>query len=157
MHRWLDMKEGALLRGTKGNKCKELERGPGNRIQPYLQLTAFPFCGEASLNLLLNNWLPPPCSNTPETLLWFVHKMSPLQISLSEKVPHLPATVCNTRGLFYFLFFFTSPTLSLTLSASNNLQLTFKPPWIIQILFSYQGRSQARQLSFICVLCQSKA
>lgn len=114
MHRWLRVKEGTLLRVKKGNKCKELERRPGNRIRPYLQLTAFSFCGEASLNLLLNNWLPPTCSNTPETLLWFVHKMSPLQISLSEKAPHLPATACNTRGLFFYLFIFFLPPQSLS-------------------------------------------
>lgn len=153
MHCRLCRKEETLCKARQTDRRMHRIRTWARTQWSYLQLTML-FCGEASLNLLLNNWLPQPCSNTPETLLWFVHKMSALQISLSERYLTFQPQLATHKMLPP-----PPPFLSylVLLSDNNNLQLTFIPLWIIQILFSYQGRSQARQLSFICVLCQSKA
>lgn len=76
-----------------------------DQIQAYLQLTMF-FCVEATLNLLLNNWLSPPCSKSP----WeaFVVCSKDVSAACTANLPFRKGTSPSGHSLQYKMFCFFS-------------------------------------------------
>lgn len=150
MHCRLCRKEEMLCKARQADKCTEWERerGPNSLIYNWQCFSV----GKPALICCLitdfHNRVQTPLRHFCGLFTRCLHCKLAFQKGTSPSSHSLQHTRC-------FFFFFLSYLV--LLSANNNLQLTFTPLWIIQILFSYQGRSQARQLSFICVLCQSKA